>query len=186
MKIIILFPIIWSTWGKLNDCLYVIVKTIVCNRGLYGNNRIKQVIRGMSLEQKNTGWNRLNTLQLAENWYLTSRSYFIDMIAQLVGYYLRTRAGQLCKRLNYKWEPMACLDCLDGISRFAGFVQLSDELFELIKGEVSVNCSENTTMHRIKSEFVELSWKCLNSGDSAVFLSSTLTNISQPTLVTGS
>lgn len=191
MKIKILFPIIWNIWNESNDCLYKIAKTIVANRGLNGEPIVKKVIRGMYLKEKPKVWDDLAQLQKADNWFSTKKSIHLDQIRLLVGYFLRCRASHFCQCLNNEllqktsFENMnelllACNQTIKPVviefkvtdrtsDRFKSFVHLSGEMFKTIKGGEFVSCSNKTTMYKIKPEYEELAWNCLDRGDTAVF-----------------
>lgn len=186
MKTFLIFPMNLETCRESNDFLFVIVKTILENRGISGNVRVQQLLRGIKVQKKPESWNRLHSVEKSNGWFKTKKAYDMDLIGSLIGYFLRTKARQFCSAIQPKkipqpnFEDVEELMAICGITikpvvleitavdrtikRFKNFPRITDAQFATIKSDENVLCSKSVTMHRIKKEFEELAWSCLDSG----------------------
>jgi len=62
----VLWPMIKNLNGKSNDFLFIVLKTLIANRGFSNVYRVKQLVRGFSLETKPDSWGMLIILQVKD------------------------------------------------------------------------------------------------------------------------
>lgn len=54
-----LWPTIRNLYGKSNDFLFAVLKTLIANRSLLKEYKVKQLVRGISLKTKPDSWSML-------------------------------------------------------------------------------------------------------------------------------
>ncbi|KAJ6646538.1 hypothetical protein Bhyg_01751 [Pseudolycoriella hygida] len=199
----ILWPLVKKLRGGTNDFLHIVLKTLTANRSLSSVYRIKQLVRGFSLQKKPTSWNALSlTLNPETNWFASCRSSDLEIIGPIMGYFLRTKAEHFCDVLSPSWSSTDNFDGMDNIlnicdeaiapfvielavsersaKQLEKFVHISSGVLSTVKIDWSEGkqFSKTIKIHEIRHDYHKWAWTCLKKGEVGPICDNELTTFS--------
>lgn len=191
-----LFPINWETLEQTNDFLYIIIEKILNRKeNKKRDEKINQLKCGITLTEKPSGWDSLNSFHKKNDWFTTKTNSDLVHVVSLTGYYLWTRATNFCQVICPMLEEKQPFENMDELMemckkavkpviiemdvseetairlRMFLLVSVSDEIINNIKGEKvkTFRGKSKKTIYEIKNEYEDLAWLCLHHGNFDAF-----------------